>query len=635
MLNRVRFPIRFKFLIALLLVITAVVGTITFTMAKLFHDDKSAYIHDLTSEMAMHTAAETRALLVGYRQRLQVFTRLLFDRQMPPEQKSKLLKQLFEDFQDFVAITVYEKEAEQTTIYDAKTLEAAGLTKDRLIAHRSKHPLPFNSIEKGVVFVANSTISGKLPTLTLAISNQIQNSDSRNGVVAAVIRLHGLQRLATRSKVFTTFIVNHTGKTLAHTNLQKVIRHKPVGWIAKMKHLGGKQSHGATLEFNLNGQEMVGGVARIEVSDLLAGVQIPKAAAYLTARELLNNLMIVSLALLIIAAILSLLGSRLITRPLERLAQATKTVAKGQFDIQVALSARDEIGNLAQSFNKMTSELDSREKALKDAQAALIQSEKLAAFGQLGAGIAHEVKNPLAGILGLTQLSLRKAEKDTPVHENLTIIEKEATRCATIIQNLLKFARQEKVAFESVDLNQVAQDAMAIVEHQLEISKVKLRKNFDPDLPAIPGNANQIQQVLINLMINAQQAMQGNPGEVTLTTVSSNASHVQVQVRDDGPGIPEDLQAKIFEPFFTTKEVGKGTGLGLSVSYGIIKEHKGDIQVESSPETGTVFKITLPAAGLKTACPKCEQAYPMGKGQVGLTNKCKKCGTIFKIKQQV
>ena len=402
-----------------------------------------------------------------------------------------------------------------------------------------------------------------------------------------------------------------------------------------MKHLGGKQSHGATLEFNLNGKEMVGGVARIEVSDLLAGVQIPKAAAYLTARELLNNLMIVSLALLIVAAILSLLGSRLITRPLERLAQATKTVAKGQFDIQVALSARDEIGNLAQSFNKMTSELDSREKALKDAQAALIQSEKLAAFGQLGAGIAHEVKNPLAGILGLTQLSLRKAEKDTPVHENLTIIEKEATRCATIIQNLLKFARQEKVAFESVDLNQVVKDAMAIVEHQLEISKVKLRKNFAPDLPAIPGNANQIQQVLINLMINAQQAMEGNPGEVTLTTVSSNASHVQVQVRDDGPGIPQDLQAKIFEPFFTTKEVGKGTGLGLSVSYGIIKEHKGDIQVESSPETGTVFKITLPAAGLKTACPKCEQTYPMGKGQVGLKNKCKKCGTIFKIKQQV
>ncbi len=624
MLNRLRFPIRFKFLIALLLVITAVVGTITFTMAKLFHDDKSAYIHDLTSEMAMHTAAETRALLVGYRQRLQVFTRLLFNRQLQSEQKSQLLKQLFEDFQEFVAITVYQREVEQTTVYDAKTLEAAGLTKDRLMAYRSKHPLPFDSIEKGVAFVANSTIASKLPTFTLAVSNQIQNSDTKTVVVAAVIRLQGLHRLATRSKVFTTFIVNHGGKTLAHTDLQRVIRHKPVDWITKMKHLGGKQSHGATLEFNSNGKEMVGGVARIDISDLFAGVQIPKAAAYITARELLNNLMIVSLALLIISAILSLFGSRLITRPLERLAKATKAVAKGQFDIQVALSAKDEIGKLAQSFNKMTSELDSRERALKDTQAALIQSEKLAAFGQLGAGIAHEVKNPLAGILGLTQLSLRKAEKDTPVHENLTIIEKEATRCATIIQNLLKFARQEKVAFESVDLNQVANDAMAIVEHQLEMNKVKIQREFAPDLPVIPGNSNQIQQVLINLMINAQQAMEGNPGEVTVTTASSNSSHVQVQVRDNGPGIPEDLQAKIFEPFFTTKEVGKGTGLGLSVSYGIITEHKGDIQVESSSETGTIFKITLPAAGLRTACPSCEQTYPIREGQLGLKNKCKK-----------
>jgi predicted Zn finger-like uncharacterized protein len=632
MLDRLRFPIRFKFLIALLLVITTVVSIITFTMAKLFHTDKSAYIHDLTSEMAMHTAAETRALLGGYSERLQVFTRLLFDRDMPPDQKSKLLKQLFEDFHEFVAITVYENKTEQTTVYDAKTLEAAGLTKDRLIGYRSKHPLPFDSIEKGAVYAANSSINRKLPTFTLATSHQIQNSDTKTVVVAAVIRSQGLQLLATRSQVFTTFIVNHRGRTLAHTDLGEVIRHKPVRWVEKLKNLRSKQSHGATLEFNLDGQEMVGGVAQIGFGDLVAGVQIPKAAAYLTARELLNSLMIVSLALLIIAAILSLFGSRLITRPLEHLAKATTAVAKGQFDIQVKLSARDEIGHLAQSFNKMTSELDFREKALKDAQAALVQSEKMAAFGQLGAGIAHEVKNPLAGILGLTQLSLRKAEKDTPIHENLSIIEKEANRCAAIIQNLLKFARQEKVAFESVDINQVVHDAMAIVEHQLEMNKVQLNKNLAADLPPIPGNANQIQQVLINLMINAQQALEGNPGEVTVTTVSTNSSHIQVQVSDDGPGIPKDLQTKIFEPFFTTKEVGKGTGLGLSVSYGIVKEHKGDIQVESSPETGTTFKLTFPTAGLKTVCPNCKRTYPVRENQVGLKNKCKQCGSIFVIK---
>ncbi len=632
---RFKFPIRFKILIALLLIVTSVVSFITFSMANLFHTDKSAYIHDLTSEMALNTAAEARALLVGYGERLQVFTRLLSDPDLLPTHKTRLLKQLFKDFHGFIAITLYENNTELTAVYDTKTLDEAGLTKESLLDYRKKHPLPFNRIEKGQVFIENSTINKKLPAFTLAINQKALTGDRENAVVAAIIRLDGLQHLAGRSKVFTTFIVDFKGKTLAHTDLQSVIQRKPVRWVSGIKGLQKQQSHGTTHEFVHNGDAMVGGLARIEIGDLLAGVQIPKAAAYLTARELLNNLMIVALVLLIIAAVLSLFGSRLITRPLERLSKATEVVAKGQFDIQVASSSRDEIGDLAQSFNQMTSELDTREKALKDAQAALIQSEKLAAFGQLGAGIAHEIKNPLAGILGLTQLSLRKMDKGEPLYKNLTIIEKETNRCTTIIQNLLKFARQEKVSFEPVDVNQVAQDAMAIVEHQLEMNKVTLSKDFAAGLPMISGNANQIQQVLINLMINAQQALEGMPGEVKVTTHSTNNSHVQVDVSDTGPGIPADLQIKIFEPFFTTKEVGKGTGLGLSVSYGIVKEHQGEIKVESSPEKGTVFKITFPVAALHTVCPKCGQRYPFRQDLMGLKNKCKKCGGIFQIKEQL
>jgi predicted Zn finger-like uncharacterized protein len=315
------------------------------------------------------------------------------------------------------------------------------------------------------------------------------------------------------------------------------------------------------------------------------------------------------------------------------LTTATKEVAKGKFDIKVESSSRDEISDLSLSFNQMATELDSREKALKGAQAALVQSEKMAAFGQLGAGIAHEIKNPLAGILGLTQLSLRRAAEDDPVYKNLTIIEKETNRCTTIIQNLLKFARQEKVAFDPVNINQVAQDAAAIVEHQLEMHKVKLKKNFASSLPMISGNANQIQQVLLNLMINAQQAMEGSPGEVTVTTLSLDSSHVQVQISDNGSGIPEDVQAKIFEPFFTTKEVGKGTGLGLSVSYGIIKEHNGEIKVESLPEKGTTFTIEFPLTDLRTACPKCGQTYKIQQEHIGLKNKCKKCKSVFIVEE--
>jgi signal transduction histidine kinase len=581
--------------------------------------------------MAMHTASETRAMLDGYRERIQVFTRLMFEKDLTREQKTRLLKQLFEDYQEFVAITMYVNGEELATVYDAKALEVSGLTKDSLLTHRRQHPLPLDLIDKRGIYVANSTLSKRLPTLTLAIPHRVQNAEDSSAVVAAVIRIDGLQRLATRSKVFTTFIVDDKGIPLAHTDGKRVVELTAVKWISASVNLEEHQSHGTTLEYAQGDIQMIGGLARVGSSGLISGVEIPKSAAYLAARELLTYLIIVSLVLLIVSAILSMFGSRLITRPLERLYQATKVVAKGKFNIRLNASSRDEIADLSQSFNQMASGLDSREKALKSAQAALVQSEKMAAFGQLGAGIAHEIKNPLAGILGLTQLSLRKIEKESPLAKNLSIIEKETNRCTTIIQNLLKFARQEKVAFEPVEINGVVRDAMAIVEHQLEMHKVKLNQNLASDLPIISGNANQIQQVLINLMINAQQAMQGNRGEVRVTTANHNSGMIHVCVSDTGPGIPEELQAKIFEPFFTTKEVGKGTGLGLSVSYGIIKEHNGKISVESSPDKGTEFKISLPVANLKVTCPKCGQKYNIKRDYVGHATNCKKCGNNFKI----
>ena len=634
MQKTIKFPIRFKILIALLLVITAVVSIITFTMANLFHTDKSAYVHDLTSEMAMHTAAETRALLVGYNERLQVFTRLLFEKELQPEQKSKLLKQLFEDFREFAAVSLYIDGKELTTVYDARSLAAADLTKEAFLKHYRQHPIPLQRVEKGDVYVANTSLSSKLPAFTLAISRPLPGEEGRHAVIVALIRLDGLQRLATRSKVFTTFVVDHQGNLLAHSDINKVVQHNPIPWVAANQGLQEMQVHGTTREFSDRGKPMVGGLSQVEVGNLLAGVEIPKAAAYLTARELLNNLIIVALLLLVVSAILGLVGSRLITRPLERLSEAARIVGKGNFDIQITPGSRDEIGDLSQSFNQMAFELDHREKALQQAQEALVQSEKMSAFGQLGAGIAHEIKNPLAGILGLTQLSMRKLEEEDPIRNNLKIIEKETHRCTTIIQNLMKFARQEKVEFAPVDLNQVAKDAMAIVEHQLEMNKVKIAKELQESLPSIHGNANQLQQVVINLMINAQQAMEGRAGQVKVVSASKNG-HVKLKIIDNGPGIPEDIQTKIFEPFYTTKAVGKGTGLGLSVSYGIIKEHKGDIQLKSKEEKGTAFTLTFPAIMLTATCPHCNKTFKIQTTHIGLVNKCKKCGGVFEIKHKL
>lgn len=590
---RFRFPLRFKILITQLLVVITVVSVITFTMAALFYDDKTTYIHDLTSVIALHMSEEANSLLKGYSEKLRVFSRFMAERDLPQEQKAIMMKKLFEDFREFVMITRYNERGEKVTIYDARALETAGLTKEAFSEYFRTHPLPFDRIYDGNVFIENCTLSPKLPTFTLAVAEPSEKK-GRPPVVSAVVKLDSLLRLASRTRVFETFVFDVNGVLLADTDTRKVASRSKVRELPDLKQLQKQESLGTTLEYSQAGIEMVGGFARIDFGGLVSGVQIPKSTAYLTAKVLFKYLMGVAFVLLMASALLSLFGSRRLTKPIEKLSKATQVVGRGEFDIHIETSSNDEIGDLANSFNQMASELKTREKALQDAQAQLIQSEKMAAFGQLGAGIAHEVKNPLAGILGYAQLSLRKVEEGAPLYNNLKVIEKETKRCKDIIDNLLKFARQEKVAYMPIDINSVAEDAAAIVDHQLGVHQVKLAKKLAQGLPYITGNGNQIQQVLMNLMINAQQAMEGKPGVITLETVLAGQENIEIRVSDNGPGIPKEIQAKIFEPFFTTKVAGKGTGLGLSVSYGIIKDHNGNISIESEPGQGTMFIISLP-----------------------------------------
>jgi two-component system NtrC family sensor kinase len=301
-------------------------------------------------------------------------------------------------------------------------------------------------------------------------------------------------------------------------------------------------------------------------------------------------------AVFVLAAIVSVLLARQMTRPLLSLSRATERIAKGEFGTTVTVSTRDEIGELAGSFNRMGEELNAREKKLEEARMALVQSEKMAAFGQLGAGIAHEVKNPLAGILGYAQLALRKIKPDdTTVKNYLEIVEKETKRCKSIIENLLKFARQEKTVMDKVEVATLVDEAMKLVEHQLNMNGVKITKNVAAGVPPIFANSNQLQQVLMNLSINAQHAMEKG-GMITISASKLNEKTVEIRVTDTGHGIPKEIMTKIFEPFFTTKPAGQGTGLGLSVTYGIIRDHKGTIAVESTVGVGTTFKMSLPIA---------------------------------------
>ena len=232
---------------------------------------------------------------------------------------------------------------------------------------------------------------------------------------------------------------------------------------------------------------------------------------------------------------------------------------------------------------------------LRENEEQLIQAEKLTSLGQMAASIAHEINNPLAGVLMYTKLLAKKITGGTFRKEEaldyLSKMESEVSRCSRIIRNLLDFARQTEPMLRLVDINQVMEQVLSIVSHQAQLQNVEIVKEFRPSLPSVMADFDQLQQVFTNLTLNAIQAMPSG-GKLTLRS-SAVDSEVRVDVQDTGCGISKENMSKLFTPFFTTKEKGKGVGLGLAVVHGIIERHKGRIKVQSEMGKGTTFSVYL------------------------------------------
>jgi signal transduction histidine kinase/ActR/RegA family two-component response regulator len=328
--------------------------------------------------------------------------------------------------------------------------------------------------------------------------------------------------------------------------------------------------------------------------------------------EMKRIVLLLTLQIVGLGIFLAFILVRIIIGPLERLAQATRRVAAGDFSSEVCIKQKDEIGELANSFNLMTKNLrkligeieeynrnlekkvEERTKKLEEAPAILIQSEKLSAIGQLISGVAHELNNPLAAVIGFSQLSLG-TEANPKTISYLKKICSEADRCAKIVNNLLTFSRKSKAEKQPVGINGIIERTLDLMSYQFQVNNVKIIKDLDAELPKTLGDFHQLQQVFLNIVNNAFQAMQEKSKEGSLTVRTKRIKDmILIEFTDTGPGIPKENLIKIFDPFFTTKEIGKGTGLGLSVSYGIIKEHGGSIYALSEPGKGATFVIELP-----------------------------------------
>jgi len=287
---------------------------------------------------------------------------------------------------------------------------------------------------------------------------------------------------------------------------------------------------------------------------------------------------------------------RSLSRPAKALMLAAHQLASGDLAQRVRPDdSTQEIGMLGRMFNLMAASIEERDEQLRQrAQEEVMKSERLAMIGRLAAGVAHEINNPLTGVLTFSHLLREKENLDEQDKEDLDLIINEATRAGEIVRGLLDFARERAVEKELLDVNDVAQQAIRLLGNRKAFQQVVVSEDLASNLPRIDGDMNQLQQVLLNLSFNACAAMP-NGGVLTIGT-SLRDGRVCVRVADTGCGIKKEYLDQIFEPFFSTKPVGKGTGLGLSISYGIIQQHDGDLKVESEEGKGTTFTIILPPA---------------------------------------
>ena len=276
-----------------------------------------------------------------------------------------------------------------------------------------------------------------------------------------------------------------------------------------------------------------------------------------------------------------------ISRPLTGLAKTTHQVAEGDWSVRAPVEGYQEIRSLAESFNTMIGTLEAT-------QEQLIQKEKLASVGQLAAGVAHEINNPLGSVLLYADILAKETPEDNQrQREDLEMIIREATRCKTIVNDLLNFSRQNEVLAQETDLNTMLQELAEQSRKQDLFQSIEVLTDLDPDLGTIQADPLQLYQVFANLVNNAAEAMPDG-GQLTLRTRKGpGRGFITVEVQDTGVGIPEEDMKRLFTPFFTTKPIGKGTGLGLAIIYGIVKMHRGQIGVQSRVGKGTTFTLTL------------------------------------------
>jgi signal transduction histidine kinase len=585
--NRLSIRSQVVLLVALLLLL-AMASYLTLA-TRVITTDKEATVYDVNALVAGTVAEQVSTTIDALSDKLRYFGQ---EYETTPGDVERRARSLFSADDEVLSLEVYKRGEgawERSFLFvDAPRLSALNLSPEDLQAARRETPVPLDGVVRAQVVLQNASLAPDLALLRLSVA-------SRDGkaIVTADLRPERLLRTVGGSSVYRVFIVDAEGRVLAHPEPARVIAHADLSAMPVVKQAFSAPVARGADEYDWEGSRRLASYARLAQGFAAVVVEVPRDQVFSATRELSSRSLLFAGGVVALALVLALWLSRRMVAPLKDLQRTMAVISRGEFGVEVPIDGPAEIRSVGLALNEMSRELVRRADQLSRTQAELVQSEKLSAIGELSASVAHEVKNPMVGIVGFSQLGADSLDVKE-MHDYFRLIEGDALRANKILQNLLEFARPPDVELEPLDVNDVVAGTLVLCRHQLRMEGVEVDTTLLEPLPLISGSLNQLRQVLLNLLMNAGHALREAKVKQVHVTTTLEGDRVRLTVTDTGPGMSTEVMAKLFKPFFTTKRRGEGTGLGLSVSRSIIEAHHGTINVESASGQGATFVLEFP-----------------------------------------
>lgn len=543
--------------------------------------------------MAKNIAIQVEEVLADARKTVEALARMPSIQTMNPDQQIDVLTIVTQTTELIDGIVI--------TNLDGKTMAIDGELNTERIIPQGGYKKFSQEISRSPGSVISEVYLSKSNQLCVAINAPIFQGNNAIGMVSGGILLRnhsmgGIDNIRIGNTGYA-YVVDASGDVIIHPEGEKIL--EDFSENPAVKELLSKMKPGVIEFENQEGILILAAFAPIVETGWGVVVRQPASESYAFAEHIRKTHWIFLACGVVMALGFGFLLAGYYLRPISELTHAVQKVTQGDLNITIEPKTRDEVGELAKGFNEMTlalkkhlRKIEESHKNVLESQMHLARSEKLASVGQLAAGLAHEINNPINVIMGFSEMLLKQLGPDHPKRNYVEEIDREANRCGKLVQTLLRFARQKEMVFEKCNINNIVDDVLLLVRDRSENSGIVVNYQPDKNIHHINGDEDQLKQVILNIVLNACQAMPKG-GELTIRTENFQANgSVAIRVSDSGLGIKPENRDKIFSPFFTTKD--QGTGLGLAVSYAIVEQHGGKIIVESVSPHGATFIVVLP-----------------------------------------